>query len=160
MLPRSNSLYIISDQYFLDFPDPYLKRNDEENRPACFCIPGSISGLFWMVPMSRRIAKYEDKINKRKAENKPCNICHVIPLAGGKSAFVTGDVFPVTSKYIDREYTISGQPVMLLDKTDIKAIKTKAKAILAITRKGIIFNQKQPGILSIEAQLIEMLTKK
>ena len=26
---------------------------------------------------------------------------------------------------------------------------------LAITRKGIIFNQKQPDILSIEAQLIE-----
>lgn len=36
LLAQENYFYIISDQFFHDFPDPYLRGNYQENRPHYF----------------------------------------------------------------------------------------------------------------------------
>ena len=50
--------YIISDEFFKQFPDPYLKGNKNEKRPHCYAILDQKTGLYWMIPMSSRVDKY------------------------------------------------------------------------------------------------------
>ena len=54
-------IYKIKDQFFDDFPDPYLKTNKEENRPCYFCFVEESTGLFWMIPMYKREQHYHRK---------------------------------------------------------------------------------------------------
>ena len=50
--------YYIDDQYFKDFPDPYLMQNKEKvneqlhDRPCFYAFQDSNTQLFWMIPFS------------------------------------------------------------------------------------------------------------
>ena len=35
---RERGFYVIKDQFFVDFPDPYLKGNKGEHRPHYFAL--------------------------------------------------------------------------------------------------------------------------
>ena len=59
------SFYFIQDTYFQVFTDPYLMRNHkvkgskQANRPYFFSFRDEETGLFWMIPVSSQIEKYE-----------------------------------------------------------------------------------------------------
>ena len=65
VLMDNGHFYFINDQYFKDFPDPYLMQNKEtvngqiHNRP-CFLAfeDSSHKGLFWMIPFSSQTNKF------------------------------------------------------------------------------------------------------
>lgn len=57
--------YIIKDKFFEDMNEPYLKGNKEANRPHYYCFKEENTGLFWMIPLSSRIDKYKNIINKK-----------------------------------------------------------------------------------------------
>lgn len=154
-----HGLYIIEDQFYLDFPDEYLKQNKEENRPHYYCFKENNAGIYWMIPLSLQYEKCEKEIEKKKKEGKPCDYYHVLNIAGGKKAFLISDMFPITDKYIKREYTLGGVHFILLDNSQINTINKKAKRVLYLVRKGIKLHDKQPDVLSIEQQLIKMLIK-
>lgn len=154
MLPIAYGLYIIDEQYYTDFPDPYLKRTKAKDRPTCYCMPGDVPGIYWMIPLSSQIQKYENLMQKRTSQRKPNDIVHIIELAGKKSAFAIGDIFPVTEEYICREFTIAGIHVVLMDNKDKKDIETKAKKILELIRRGITYSPTQADVLAIERSLL------
>ena len=54
---KKTGFYIIKDSFFEDMDEPYLKGNKEGNRPHYYCFEDSVSGLYWMIPLSSRIDK-------------------------------------------------------------------------------------------------------
>lgn len=154
-----NGFYIIDDQFYIDFPDKYLKQNDEENRPHFYCFKEDSENIYWMIPLSRRYEKCENEIEKKKKEGKPCDYYHVLNIAGSKRAFLISDMFPVTENYFKREYTIANVHFVLLDKKQIRAINKKAQRIFYLINKGIKLHNKQPDVLHIYNQLKAKLIK-
>ena len=150
----TTGFYVIADKFFEDFPDPYLKRNDGENRPHYYCFRGE-SCLFWVIPMSSRHQKYQAIINKRVALNRPTDFLHVAKLDNGKvNAFLIGDMFPVSAEYIVKEYTINNNHLRVTSDSLARQIESKAKTVLGLLRRGIQFSPTQPDVLAIEQTLL------
>ena len=63
--------YYIDDQYFKDFPDPYLMQNKEKvngqlhDRPCFYAFQDSNTQLFWMIPFSSQVSKFKGIYNKK-----------------------------------------------------------------------------------------------
>lgn len=57
-----------------------------------------------MIPLSSRIDKYKQIVEKKEQAGKPCDIIHIVKLDDNRqSAFLIQDMFPVTNEYIERE---------------------------------------------------------
>ena len=111
---KKTGFYVIKDQFFLDMNEPYLKGNKKGNRPHYYCFEDAESGVYWMIPLSSRVEKYRAILNKRLAAGKPCDTLYIAKLDNDReSAFLIQDIFPITENYIEREYTIAGNPMML-----------------------------------------------
>lgn len=74
--------------------------------------------------------------------------------AHGKSAFLIQDMFPVTEKYVEREYTIAGNHLMLTSEHIAKDIDRKAKKVVAMLKKGVKFTPTQPDVIRILEKLM------
>jgi len=148
-----HGVYHIKDQFFIDYPDPYLKSNKGEKRPHYFCYKDPITGLMWMIPFTSQQSKIDD-YNRRLASGKKVDIFHPTELDGRKGMLLIADMFPVIEDYIESAYEISGIPVIYKDISEIKAIERKAKKILVLLRKGVKFTSTQPDIFSIERSLL------
>lgn len=147
-------LYIIKDQFFSDMADPYLKYNKGESRPHYYCFKDTEDHIFWMIPLSSRVEKYQRIIARRKAAKKPCDILHIVKLPNDKeSAFLIQDMFPVTESYIEREYKIAGNHLMLTSDKDIRIINHKARKVLGMLKRGVRFTPTQPDSMAILAKL-------
>ena len=65
--------YYITDQYFIDFNDDQLMQNKEtingqpHGRPCFYAFQDSNTGLYWMIPISSQVSKYQ-KIYSRKVK--------------------------------------------------------------------------------------------
>ena len=134
---KERGFYIIKDEFFNEMGDPYLKGNKEENRPHYYCLTENKTGLIWMIPLSGRVDKYRKIIEKRKKEKRPCDILHIVKLDDNKeSVFLIQDMFPITEQYIEREYTISKNHLILTSDRIAKEIERKAKKIIGIINRG------------------------
>ena len=146
---KKTGFYIIKDSFFEKMNDPYLKGNKEGNRPHYYCLEDK-DGLYWMIPLPSRIDKYEKLIDKKEKAGKPCDIVHIVKLDDDrKSAFLIQDMIPVTEEYIEREYTIAGNHMMLTSEHSVKEIERKAKKIMALIKRGVKFMPTQPDINAI-----------
>ena len=111
---KKTGFYIIRDKFFEDISDPCLKGNKEGNRPHYYCFEDTGTGIYWMIPLSSRIDKYKRIVEKKKKAGKPCDIIHIAKLDDSReSAFLIQDMFPILEEYIEREYTIAGNHLML-----------------------------------------------
>jgi len=148
-----NSFFFITDDYFTDFPDPYLKGYKGGNRPYYYCFKDN-QGIIWVIPLTSQIDKFNKIITKKKKNGQPYeDLFHFLKIGGQESVLLIADMFPITEKYIERPYTISGVPFKLLDKNEISKIDKKAKKILALLRKGTKFMKTQADVLKIESDL-------
>ena len=151
---QARGFYIISDEFFTDFPDPFLKGNKGGSRPHYYYLKGS-NGLFWIVPTSGMHEKYQNIINKRIALGKPTDFLHVAKLDNGrKTAFLIGDMFPVTKNYVLREYTFNGNHLRVTSDRLALQIGRKSKIVLGLLRRGDRFSPTQPDALKIEQALL------
>lgn len=149
-----HGFYFISDEFFKDFPDPYLKGNKKERRPHYYAVFDHVTGLYWMIPMSSKVEKYKNIINKRLANHKPCHILHIAKLDNDReSVFLIQDMFPVTEKYIARKYTIGQNHLRVTSEHLAADIEYKATKVLGMIRRGIKFMPTQPNVLKIEQKL-------
>ena len=63
--------YYIDDQYFKDFPDPYLMQNKEKvngqlhDRPCFYAFQDSNTQLFWMIPFSSQVSNLKESIIRK-----------------------------------------------------------------------------------------------
>lgn len=150
-----NSIYVIKDEFFEYFNDPYLKGNKEENRPHYYSFSDNKTGLYWIVPMSTRIEKYKGIMEKRISCNKPCDILHIARLDNDQeSAFLIQDMFPITEKYIERPYTLNGVPMKITSARLISILEQKSRSTLSLIRRGIKFTPTQADVLKIETCLM------
>lgn len=151
---KKTGFYIIKDKFFEDMSDPYLKGNKGANRPHYYCFEDTSIGIYWMIPLSSRIDKYRRIIEKKEAAGKPCDILHVVKLDDNReSVFLIQDMFPITEAYLEREYTIAGNHLMLTSEHTAKEIARKAKKVMAMLKRGIKFTPTQPDIAMILRKL-------
>ena len=136
--------------------DPYLKGNKEGNRPHYYCFEDMNTGIYWMIPLSSRIEKYKRIIEKKEKAGKPCDIIHIVKLDDSRvGAFLIQDMFPITEEYIEREYTIAGNHMMLTSEHTAREIETKARKVLGMLKRGIKFTPTQPDVMEILEKLRE-----
>ena len=64
-------------------------------------------------------------------------------------------MFPITSEYVERAYTINNIPLILTREKDIKAIHSKAERIKALICSGRRLFSTQPDALKILSILKE-----
>ena len=125
---KKTGFYIIQDRFFEDMPDPYLKGNKAGNRPHYYCFEDTAAGIYWMIPLSSRIDKFRKIIEKKEQSGKPCDILHIVKLDDSReSVFLIQDMFPITEEYIEREYTIAGNHLMLTSEHTAKISITESK---------------------------------
>lgn len=150
-----NGFYIIKDSFFSDMSDPYLKGNKKQNRPHYYCFEDSnYNGIYWMIPLSSRIDKYKKIVSKRIGKGRTCDIIHIVKLDDShESAFLIQDMFPISEKYIEREYTIAGNHLRLTSEHAAKEIEQKARKVLGMLKRGIKFTPTQPDIQKIYERL-------
>ncbi len=150
--------YIIKDDFFRIYNDPFLKGNKNGNRPHYCCFKDNDNkGLFWVIPMSHQIDKYEKLLEKQLKKHKSCDIVFIIKINNDKSAFLIQDMFPITEKYIERPYTINSIHLIIKDKKQIDIINQKAKNIYRLIHRGVKFNPTQPNVLDIKNRLLQEL---
>lgn len=148
----SNGFYILKDEYFLDMKDPYLKNNKDGKRPFYFCLEGCFKGkkIYWMIPLSSKVNKFRNIMINRQVNHKPNDGLFICKLPSGrKSAFLIQDIFPITDKYIKREYTLGGNHMILKREKDIKIIKKKSTKIIRLILRGIKILPTSPNVLKI-----------
>ncbi len=151
---KKAGFYIIKDSFFNKVNDPFLKGNKEGNRPHYYCFEDKKTHLFWMIPMSSRIEKYKNIIKKREALGRPCDILHIAKLDHGReSVFLIQDMFPITEEYIDREYMIHGNHLILTSEHIVNEVEQKAKKVLELLKHGVKFTPTQPDVFEILKKL-------
>lgn len=153
---ETSGLYIIDDQYFIDFPNDRYMWNKGEARPHYYAVQDP-DGVFWMIPLSTKVEKYQAKIDAtEKARGKnSCFMYYIAPIHGRKRAVLICDMFPVSEKYILRPYTISGQPYVIRNESIKKAIGTKAKRYLSMVKRGQL---KSPlNIMQTKEKILQVL---
>lgn len=153
---KKMGFYIIKDKFFEDMPDPYLKGNKAGNRPHYYCFEDTLTGIYWMIPLSSRIDKYRRIMEKKEKAGKPCDIIHIVKLDNSReSTFLIQDMFPITEEYIEREYTIAGNHLMLTSEHTAKEIEQKARKVVGMLKRGIKFTPTQPDVMAILEKLRE-----
>lgn len=70
-----------------------------------------------------------------------------------RSAFLIQDMFPITDEYIEREYTIAGNHLMLTSEHMVKEIEQKAKKVMGMLKRGVKFMPTQPNVIAILEKL-------
>lgn len=99
---------------------------------------------------------YNDRkiIEKKEQLGKHCDILHIVKLDDSReSVFLIQDMFPITKEYIEREYTIAGNHLMLTSEHTAKVIEQKARKVLGMLKRGVKFMPTQPDVLSILEKL-------
>ncbi len=103
-----------------------------------------------MIPLSSRIDKYKQTLEKKEKAGKSCDILHIVKLDDSReSAFLIQDMFPITEEYIEREYTIAGNHLMLTSEHTAREIEQKAKKVMGMLKRGIKFTPTQPDVMAI-----------
>ncbi len=153
--------YFLTDQYFIDFPDPYLMSNHEtvnsqgHDRPCFYAIYDNHTGTYWVVPFSSQVRKFKEIYNSKVKKYGKCDTIDFACVLGQEKAFLIQNMCPVTQRYIKNEYLSKTRPVCISRKDELRIV-AKAKKILALHRKGVklIF----PDVISIEQKLIAQNT--
>ena len=151
---EKNRILYYKGQVFEDMPDPYLKGNKGGNRPHYYCFEDNATGIYWMISLFSRIDKFRKIIEKKEQSGKPCDILHIVKLDDSReSVFLIQDMFSITAEYIEREYTIAGNHLMLTSEHTAKVIEQKARKVLGMLKRGVKFMPTQPDVLSILEKL-------
>ena len=149
-----NGLYIVSDQYFVDFPSDRFMQNKGEARPNYFAVKDK-DGVFWMLPLSSKVEKYKAKIAEAEKRYGVGNYlyCEIIRIASKDRAVLIGNMFPVSASYVLRPYQISGIDYIVKNKNDIKRIRQKTMRYLNMIQRGVLPDA--IGVMAIKKKLLE-----
>jgi hypothetical protein len=138
--------------------DPFLKINyDETKRPHYLAVKDSATKLYWLVPCSSRIEKFETIIHTRRANGKPTDGIRIVIIQDNKTALLFQDMFPVAERYIEAPYIRGGQEVRIADPKVIADLEKNAKKVLSLLRHGVRFTPTQPDVFNIETLMLSEL---
>jgi len=159
-LITKSGFYVIKDEFFDIVNDSFLKDNKEGNRPHYYCFEDEITGIYWMIPLSSRVEKYQKIINKVVLKRKVCDILMIAKLDDDRtSVFLIQDMFPVIEQYIEREYTIAGNHLVLTSEHTVIQLERKARKVLKLIKNGVKLNPTQPDAMKIYNSIKKELDK-
>ncbi|MDD3173370.1 MAG: hypothetical protein PHF63_06890 [Herbinix sp.] len=153
------NLYFISDEFFDKFKDQKLMTNKEDghNRPCYYAFKDDkYENIFWMIPISSQVEKFEDEYNKSIKKYGLCDKISFGYLKGEKNVFLLQNMCPVISKYILNEYCYINTTRPVTIPNDLKReINAKARKLIRKAENGtcIPFTD----IISMRTNLLEEL---
>lgn len=151
-------LYFVSDRFFAKVRDPYLKINYEETkRPHYFALQDLQTGLYWLVPCSSKVEKFERLIERKRNQHKPTDAIRIVKIFDRKTVLLFQDMFPVLASYIDGQYLKGGQPVKIADPRLIQDLEKNARKVIHLLHRGVRFTPTQPDAVRIEALMLAEL---
>lgn len=152
-----NGLYVIRDEYFARFQNGRLTDNKGEARPNYYAVK-DVGGIFWMIPLSTQTKHYKEKVAAYEAKYGAgrCLFYEFANIGSVERVVLVGNMFPVTSEYIERQYTIAGNKYILKDRNAIARIRKKASRYLSLINRGIIDSPAK--ILQIRDELLKSRT--
>lgn len=157
----TGNFYFVSDNFFEKINDLNLKMNYKTTqRPHYFALQDKKTSLFWLVPCSSKIEKFEKIVLKRKEYNRPNDTIKIVTIQNKKTALLLQDMFPITRQYITNQYIRGGQAVRIADIKVIADIERSARRVIILLRQGVKFTPNQPDILRIENMMLNELNKK
>lgn len=152
-------VYFIKDAFFEFVQDPYLMRNYPTTmRPHYYAIKDGRTGLYWMIPCSSKVEKYERIIAKRQRNGRETVSLKITQIAGKKAALLLQDMFPVSASFVEEPYFRGGQAVQIAnpnERLENRFVRTARDSYAAT--KGIQFTRFQPDALRIEQLMLESL---
>jgi len=106
----SGKFYFISDDFFEKFNGLGLLINKEmidgkpHGRPCYYAFKNIDSDIYWMIPISSKIEKYQKEYKKSIDKYSVCDGISFGYILGDKKAFLIQNMFPVIDKYITNIY--------------------------------------------------------
>lgn len=131
---KEHGIYIIKDIFFTKFYDKNLNDNKGTGRPFYYIFKDKInSDIFWLIPMTTQIEKAQKKIEQLGGNPKKC-LFYEINFLQKNSVFNIGNIFPITEKYLEREYIdkLSKKHLIINNSSLNNEIKRKALKIIRI----------------------------
>lgn len=130
--------YHIKDNFFSLVNDDKLMANKEGDnyRPHFFFFADpQIDGIYWAIPQSTRVAKYQALVQQKIAKYGRCNTIVIGNFGGRDNAFLIQNMFPIIEKYVDHEHTIGGLSVNIHNAL-AETIVSNAKQVLSLYNRG------------------------
>jgi hypothetical protein len=151
-------LYFLKDDFWSKIADDYIKKDHETTqRPHYFALQDKKTSLYWLVPCSTQVEKYERIIKAKKAKNKPTDAIKIVRIQDKKNALLFQDMFPVTENYILKPYIRGGQSVRIADDKVLAEIENNAYKVMKLLRRGIRFTPTSPDVDKIEKIMLAEL---
>lgn len=103
-------LYFIRDDFYDKFKNCGLLENKEmingvmHGRPCCYMFKYEDDDLYWMIPVSSKIEKYERQYKHSVDKYGLCDNISFGYVLGKKRAFLPQNLFPVTEEYVENTY--------------------------------------------------------
>ena len=156
---KDGYLYFVDDTFFEKICDPYLKINyDNTSRPHYVAFLDTKTSLFWLVPCSSKVWKYEKIIQSKQENRKPTDSIKIVTIQNKKCVLLFQDMFPICKKYISMQYIRGGQEVYVADPKTVIELEKTAKKIVNLLRRGIRFTPTQPNVILIEKIMLNETT--
>ena len=148
-------LYFVDDSFFEKINDPFLKINyNSTDRPHYYAYQDPLTSLYWLVPCSSQIEKFENIIRKKKIRHTPADGIKIIKIQGRKTVLLFQDMFPATKQYIREPYMRNGRIIQIIDPKIIQEFDKHAKKVISLFRHGVRFTPTQPDVLRIEKLML------
>ncbi len=98
----TGSLYFVSNDFFTKVQDPYLKINYESTkRPHYFALYDSGTSLYWLVPCSSKVEKFERLIQKKKEQHKPTDTIKIVKIFDRETVLLFQDSQTLIMKLLE-----------------------------------------------------------
>ena len=100
------NFYFINDDYYKNFEGFGLLENREivegklHGRPCYYAFKEKDSPIYWMIPISSKIEKYEKEYDKAMKKYEMCDGISFGYILGERKAFLIQNMCPVIDKYI------------------------------------------------------------
>jgi hypothetical protein len=141
----------VDDTFFEKVNDPYLKINyDNTGRPHYMAFFDMVTSLYWLVPCSSRVEKYERIVEQKRLNHKSTDSIKIVKIQDKKAVLLFQDMFPTSARYIKEQYVRGGQAVYIADPKVVGELEKTARKIINLLKRGVRFTPTQPNILAIE----------
>jgi hypothetical protein len=158
---KAGCLYFVDDAFFEKVNDPYLKINyDSTSRPHYMAFFDTVTSLYWLVPCSSKVEKYEKIIEQKQKNRKPTDSIKVVKIQDNKSVLLFQDMFPTSTRYIKEQYVRGGQAVYIADPKLVQELEKTAKKIISLLKRGVRFTPTQPNTALIEKLMLDEVVAK
>lgn len=155
---NQGNFYFISDDFFKKINDPFLKQNySETKRPHFFAFKDEKTNLFWMVPCSSKIEKFEKILENKKKFNKPTDSIKIVTIQKKKTALLFQDMFPVIEKYIESPYIVLKAPFYISNRNTLEDVIVSSKKIKKLINMNIKLTPTSPDVFRIKKIMLEEL---